>query len=202
MVAPILGRESNSQTTTIFQRSCRKPTQQEAKHNSCSRTGLWLPCEAETSGRFVSVRRHGSAGLPGFCQLPAFYSIYIAFCKPCLREEGACPHGQGAAVLRHLRLWAESCLDRPKYPEVDQPLSRPSVGWHQSVAQRPESWPACVLALAERGAWLKLHPMGTGPSFFVVRSFLPGETDASHPEKQHSFSVIRESLIPVSHKVT
>lgn len=53
MVAPILGRESNSQTATIFQRSCRKPTQQEAKHNSRSRTGVWLPCEPETSGRFV-----------------------------------------------------------------------------------------------------------------------------------------------------
>lgn len=106
------GRESSSQTTTIFQLSYRKPTQQEAKHNSCSRAGVWLPCEAETSGRFVSASR-GSAGLPGFCQLPALDSIYIAFCKPCLREEGACPLVQGAALLGHLPLWAKSFLDKP-----------------------------------------------------------------------------------------
>lgn len=124
MVAPILGRGSNSQTTTIFQRSCRKPTQQEAKHSSCSRTGVWLPCEAETSGRFVFVSRCGSAGLPGFCQLPALYSIYIAFCKPCLHEAGACPHRQGAAVLGHICEQKAAWTDQyPKYPEADQPLS-------------------------------------------------------------------------------
>lgn len=42
--------------------------------------------------------------------------------------------------------------------------------------------------------------MGAVPSFLRLRSFLPGELDASHPEKQHGFSVIHESLIPVSHK--
>lgn len=59
-----------------------------------------------------------------------------------------------------------------------------------------------MLALAEKGAWPMLHPVGAGPSFFGARSFLPGEPDASCPEKQHSFSVIHGSLIPVSHKGT
>jgi len=109
VVPPVLGRESNSQTTSIFQHSCRRVTRQEAKHSSGSRTCVWLPCEAETSGTPHCVSYCVSAGLPGCCQLPALHShlqctLYILSAQggSLSLQIGCCCAGTPSAVSRKL----------------------------------------------------------------------------------------------------